>query len=78
MDQKSATLGLPSDREQQIALDATHSSICKFGSIDDDDYEQVKENISIMVKEALDYVESPIRLGAALPDIPCSTVPMCT
>ena len=78
MDQKSATLGLPSDREQQIALDATHSSICKFESIDDDDYEQVKENISMMVKEALDYAERPIRLEAALPDLPCSTVPIRT
>lgn len=78
MDQKSATLGLPSDREQQIALDANHSNVCKFESIDDDDYEQVKENISMMIREALDNSERSMGLGTALPDVPCSNVPLRT
>ncbi|KAK7409054.1 hypothetical protein QQX98_008758 [Neonectria punicea] len=63
-DQESATLGLPLDREKQIALDRDHSHICKFESIESDDYEQVIENIEELAKTALQAVEEKARMTA--------------
>jgi hypothetical protein len=53
VDDKSATLGLSPNRETAIALDLDHRSICKFDSIDDDNYEQVQDNIRELVEDAI-------------------------
>lgn len=45
-------LGISSNRENAIALDLDHRSICKFES-QNDDYEQVEDNISELVEEAI-------------------------
>ncbi|KAL0636312.1 hypothetical protein Q9L58_004769 [Maublancomyces gigas] len=63
VDQKSATLGLSMDRETPIGLDANHSNICKFGAINDDQYEQVEGNIMELAKKALIAVEEQTRLA---------------
>lgn len=41
------------NRETPIGLNANHSDICKFGAINDDNYEQVEGNISELAKKAL-------------------------
>ena len=64
VDKDSATLGLPSSRETQVALDANHSDICKFDAIDSDDYEQVEGNIVDLAKRALLAVAERARLAA--------------
>jgi hypothetical protein len=64
VDKRSATFGLPLNRETQIALDANHSDICKFEAIDSDDYEQVEDNIVLLAKRALLAVAERARLSA--------------
>lgn len=64
VDKRSATLGLPLNRETQIALDANHSDICKFEAIDSDDYEQVEDNIVQLAQRALLAVKERARLAA--------------
>lgn len=61
VDKKSATLGLSMNRETPIGLNANHSSICKFGAIDDDDYEQVESNIIELAEKALFAAKEQIR-----------------
>ncbi|KAI9859416.1 MAG: hypothetical protein M1813_006753 [Trichoglossum hirsutum] len=56
VDKRSATLGLPLNRETQIALNSNHSEICKFESTGSDDYEQVEGNIVELTKKALHAV----------------------
>lgn len=53
VDKKSATLGLPGSREQQLPLEADHSEVCKFVSPSDSNYEMVIGNLSEMVENAL-------------------------
>jgi hypothetical protein len=64
VDKRSATLGLPLDRETQIALNANHSDICKFEAIESDDYELVEENIVELAERALNAVAEKARLAA--------------
>ncbi|KAH6671182.1 hypothetical protein B0J14DRAFT_595495 [Halenospora varia] len=54
VDKKSATLGLPGDREKQIPLEADHSGVCKFASADGDDYEYVSSNLVRLVESAVE------------------------
>ncbi|KAF4452601.1 P-loop containing nucleoside triphosphate hydrolase [Fusarium austroafricanum] len=70
VDEKSATLGLPSDREKQIGLSGNHSDICKFESIDSDDYEQVRDNIEELATMVLKATEEKERLKALGVDSP--------
>lgn len=41
------------NRETPIGLNADHSDICKFGAINEDNYEQVEGNIFELAKKAL-------------------------
>ncbi|KAK0621967.1 hypothetical protein B0T17DRAFT_307871 [Bombardia bombarda] len=50
---KSAVLGLAPEREKQIGLAADHSGICKFSSPSDPMYQQVSDNITTMIDEAI-------------------------
>jgi hypothetical protein len=52
VDKNSATLGLPSEQESQIGLDADHSGICRFETVNDM-FEQVIGNIQEMIQEAV-------------------------
>ncbi len=52
MDQKSATLGLAGTREIQIAIDADHTTICKFDSPENDAYDQVIDNLVALANSA--------------------------
>ena len=63
VDKKSATLGLPGAREEQIALDADHSNVCKFKSAEDDNYEQVSGNLVELVKAAREACRERQRLA---------------
>lgn len=51
------------DRETPIGLDANHSNICKFGAINDNQYEQVEGNIMELAKNALLAVKEQTRLA---------------
>ena len=62
VDEVSATLGLPGGRETQIAVEANHSTICKFSSATDDNYEQVADNLVDLVERAVEAVEERERL----------------
>ena len=66
MDEKSATIGLPTSREKQIGIAADHISICKFEWIDGDDYTQVEGNIVYMAQQAVEAVASRHR-GLSVP-----------
>jgi hypothetical protein len=52
---RSARLGMPGDRENVVKLEADHSTVCKFGSSQDDqdNLKLVKANISDLYREAL-------------------------
>ncbi|KAH7304608.1 hypothetical protein B0I35DRAFT_401104 [Stachybotrys elegans] len=53
VDKKSATLNLPGTREKQIAMDADHSTICKFESADSPACELVLGTIAGEIDRAL-------------------------
>ena len=46
VDKESATLNLPGSFEKQVAMDADHSSICKFDSADAPACKMVLETIA--------------------------------
>ena len=73
VDEVSATLGLPGGRETQIAVEANHSTICKFSSATDDTYEQVADNLVDLVDRAVEAVGERERLKTLIPP---STVPV--
>lgn len=64
VEQKSATLGLPGERETQIAIDADHANVCKFPSIDGDDYEQVADNLVDLAERAVKTFADQQRMEA--------------
>ncbi|KAI9720649.1 MAG: hypothetical protein M1812_002829 [Candelaria pacifica] len=64
VDKKSATLGLDSSREKMIQMQANHSSICKFDSVDGSDYELVQENIGELAEDAVKATAERERLEA--------------
>ncbi|KAM0293719.1 hypothetical protein ACHAPM_011519 [Fusarium culmorum] len=53
VDKKSATLNLPGTREKQIAMEADHSTICKFDSLDSPGCELVLGTIADEIERAL-------------------------
>ncbi len=53
VDPKSATLDLPGTREIQIATNADHSNVCKFATVDGDDYEQVINSLVCIAEYAV-------------------------
>lgn len=53
MDKKSATLGLAGTRETQIALGLDHMNLCKFGSPENSNYNQVASNIVELAEDAV-------------------------
>ena len=57
---ESARLGMPGDRENVVKLEAHHSTVCKFGSSQDDqdNLKLVKANIKDLYREALRKSES--------------------
>ncbi|KAJ8130607.1 hypothetical protein O1611_g3021 [Lasiodiplodia mahajangana] len=63
VDRKSALLGLPGTRERQIPVDADHSGICKFASIEDPRYILVEDNIAWMVSNATSHALERCRKG---------------
>lgn len=52
---KSATIGLPGNRENVVKLNADHSTVCKFGSSqdDEDNFKVVQMNIVDLYDKAL-------------------------
>ncbi|KAH8648214.1 hypothetical protein BGZ60DRAFT_553049, partial [Tricladium varicosporioides] len=63
VDRKSATLGIPGERERQFAVDADHSNICKFPSPDDDNYQAVVTEIAEMAENAVSKASQQPRPG---------------
>ena len=53
VDKVSATLSLAGHREDQVAVDADHSSICKFASLQEKDCRLVLKTIAVGIEEAL-------------------------
>lgn len=53
MDKKSATIGLPGQREQEIAVEANHRTICKFDNPENEAYQLVEPNIIRLAEEAV-------------------------
>jgi hypothetical protein len=53
VDKKSATLGLAGVRERQIPIEADHNGVCKFASVEGDDYEQVSFNLVRLANSAV-------------------------
>lgn len=55
VEKKSARLGLPGNKERQIALDADHRTICRFGDeeTDQDNLKTVKSNVKHLYTRAL-------------------------
>ncbi|KAL8388979.1 hypothetical protein RB595_008888 [Gaeumannomyces hyphopodioides] len=64
VDKRSATIGLPGTREKQIALDADHSYICRFGNDRDSTYRQVSDNIVRMIDDATSHRDEEYQGGA--------------
>ncbi|SLM35359.1 WD40/YVTN repeat-like-containing domain, partial [Lasallia pustulata] len=64
VDQKSATLGLAGLRERQIPMDADHTGVCKFESVEGDDYEQVSFNLVRLVKSAVKAAAERARIAS--------------
>ncbi|KAI9701793.1 MAG: hypothetical protein M1836_001137 [Candelina mexicana] len=65
VDKKSATLGLASSREKVIQMQADHSSICRFDSIDGSDFELVQGNIGELAEEAVNALAERERVEAS-------------
>ena len=79
MDKKSATLGLPGLRERQIPMDADHAGVCKYASVDGDDYEQVSFNLVRLVKSAVEAVAKRARTASlSVPSSQPLSEPACT
>lgn len=57
VDKESATLGLPGARETQIGVEADHRGICKFKSYNDSTCKLVVDNVSKLIKNAIDSIE---------------------
>ncbi|KAI0102805.1 TPR-like protein [Nemania sp. FL0031] len=88
---ESAQLGLPSDHERIIKLDADHRTVCKFGSsqTDQDNFKLVRSNIKSIYKKALANTSRPLRLDTygivdqvilsdtdISPKLPCHYIPL--
>jgi hypothetical protein len=64
----SARLGMPGNCENVVKLEADHSTVCKFGSSEDDrdNLKLVKANIKDLYREALkksEYLATPSTIG---------------
>ena len=53
VDKKSATLGVDSTKETQVAVAANHRGMCKFGASTDHTYQLVSRNIQLLVQSVL-------------------------
>ncbi|EXL39944.1 hypothetical protein FOCG_17446 [Fusarium oxysporum f. sp. radicis-lycopersici 26381] len=76
VDKKSATLNLPGTREKQIAMQADHSTICKFESADSPACELVLGTIADEVDRAL-TMDGPVSAPLApcrMPGYPLNSI----
>ncbi|KAI9760923.1 MAG: hypothetical protein M1835_000077, partial [Candelina submexicana] len=65
VDKKSATLGLDTSREKIIQMQADHSSICKFDSVDGSDFELVRDIIGEFAEDAVNALAERARVEAS-------------
>lgn len=59
VEKRSAILGLPASRETVVALNASHSEICRFASEDDEGYQRVSQLIADLASSAIQNVMEP-------------------
>ncbi|KAI1126749.1 TPR-like protein [Nemania abortiva] len=66
---ESTQLGLPSDRENVVKLNADHRKVCKFGSsqTDQDNLKLVRKNINDIYKKALNKNLRPLQVDTYRP-----------
>lgn len=57
VDHDSAILGLAGDRELAFGITADHSSICKFETEDNSEYEVVSKNLKELVDNAVKHAQ---------------------
>ncbi|GAP82647.2 putative kinesin light chain 1 [Rosellinia necatrix] len=79
----SAQLDMPGDRENVVRLNASHESVCKFGSsqIDQDNFKLVRGNIEDVYESVLEKISRPVVMDAGsgnepLPTRPCYYIPL--
>lgn len=65
VEKRSAALGSPASRETVVALNASHSQICRFASEDDEEYQRVSQLIADLASSAIEDV-----MERSLPDSP--------
>jgi len=58
----SARLGMPGDRENVVKLAADHSTVCKFGSSQDD-----QDNLELVQSNIRDLYDAALKRSESLP-----------
>lgn len=60
----SARLGMPGDRENVVKLTADHSTVCKFGSSQDD-----RDNLELVQSNIGDLYDAALKKSESLPPL---------